>query len=430
MSFLYGVSMGELKLSEKQEKVFLFPFQNKYKILLAGGATQSGKTWACWIAFVMHKMYNYNNEIFVVIGQTKTSAEQNVIYKHWNELINLCGYHLRFDRRVGLLTVSAIVKGKLVKNMFRVFGGGNTGDETKIVGATFADAFFDEATHITEAVYNEIYNARLSKNKLKARPILTFNPTSHSNWVKLKLVDKAEEKNIKVLTFFQEDNPSIDEKTRLYNIAMAKDSGVFYKRMYEALWCDAEGLIFPNFRFDLEPPMVVPSISEDGITAYWLSLDYGLDHPFVVGLWGYRHAEDKYYLLDCIYHSPKDDGDKDNEQYYQMICNLVGNRNIEHIIAPHDSKSLKNTIRNKGKFRIKDADNDVLNGIQDMMLAMNTRKVVFCDTPNNQKGFIEFGKYGWDSKSKDGKDTPIKLHDDWICMSRYFIFTKKIVKYI
>ena len=103
-----------------------------------------------------------------------------------------------------------------------------------------------------------------------------------------------------------------------------------------------------------------------------------------------------------------------------MIDKLADGYPIETIIIDPSAASMIETIKKYGKYLVKAANNDVLNGIQEVTkyLNMNLLRVnAKC------KGLLmEFESYSWDEKS--GEDKVIKENDHALDSLRYLLYTE------
>ena len=99
------------------------------------------------------------------------------------------------------------------------------------------------------------------------------------------------------------------------------------------------------------------------------------------------------------------------------------NRKIETIIDP-SAASFKVMLQKRGRYKVRDADNDVLNGIRNVATCMNRGKIkVHKGLKNWTK---EVAGYTWDEK--EGKEFPIQINDHLMDAMRYFVHTKRIAK--
>ena len=95
---------------------------------------------------------------------------------------------------------------------------------------------------------------------------------------------------------------------------------------------------------------------------------------------------------------------------------------LETIIDP-SATSFIAMLRKRGRYKIRKADNDVLDGIRETATAMNMGLIKISDKLRNWKK--EVAGYTWDEKKEE---FPIQ-HDDHLQDSvRYFCMTKKLVR--
>ena len=102
-----------------------------------------------------------------------------------------------------------------------------------------------------------------------------------------------------------------------------------------------------------------------------------------------------------------------------MLQGLIGNYPIEYIIIDPSASSMIETIQKYGDFVVVKADNDVLNGIQDVTKFLNAGVLAFHESCKNT--FEEFEAYSWDEKST--VDAVLKENDHSMDQLRYFCRT-------
>ena len=78
---------------------------------------------------------------------------------------------------------------------------------------------------------------------------------------------------------------------------------------------------------------------------------------------------------------------------------------------------------NTQKAKNANADNDVLDGIRDTAVAMQTGLIKI--SPKIEEWRKEAEGYVWDESAID--DRPIKVNDHHMDATRYFVFTEKLV---
>ena len=110
---------------------------------------------------------------------------------------------------------------------------------------------------------------------------------------------------------------------------------------------------------------------------------------------------------------------KTDEEYYADLEAFAKGYLIEQVVIDPSAASFKETIRRHGKFSVKNAKNDVLDGIRDTGTMLQAGLLHFNKTCVNTKA--EFGAYAWDEKSSS--DAVIKENDHSMDQMRYFVRT-------
>ncbi len=93
---------------------------------------------------------------------------------------------------------------------------------------------------------------------------------------------------------------------------------------------------------------------------------------------------------------------------------------IEAVVVDPSAASFITCIRKHGKFRVRKADNDVIDGIRTVATMLSDGRLLFHDSCEDS--IREFGIYAWDDKSLD-KDAVIKENDHAMDDIRYFCYT-------
>ncbi|MDE5752938.1 MAG: PBSX family phage terminase large subunit, partial [Oscillospiraceae bacterium] len=201
----------------------------------------------------------------------------------------------------------------------------------------------------------------------------------------------------------------IEKTTTLY-------SGVFYDRYIKGLWVLAEGLVYGTV-FD-KNRHIIKNYDTKNAVDYYISIDYGTLNPCSMGLWAVE--KDKAVRIKEYYYDGRARGvQKTDEEYYQALEKLADGYQIQHVIIDPSAASFITTIKRHRKFSVRQARNDVLNGIRTTMNFLERDKLFFCDCCRDS--IREFGLYRWDEKSE--KDTVIKENDHAMDDIRYFCYT-------
>jgi PBSX family phage terminase large subunit len=277
---------------------------------------------------------------------------------------------------------------------------------------TLAGMFFDEVALMPQSFVNQA-TARCSVDG--AKMWFNCNPAGPYHWFKLEYLDKLKEKNMLHLHFTMDDNLSLSERVkerykRLY-------SGVFFKRYILGLWVLAEGIIYDMFSDKIHKVLTI----DRDYTQYYVSCDYGTQNPTTFSLWGFFDGV-WYKVKEYYYDGRKTGKQKTDEEYYQDLVEFVGDVSIRSIIIDPSAASFIATIKKHGKFTVKKAKNDVIEGIRNMATALRQSMVKFNDCCNET--FREFSSYIWDEKAAQrGEDKPIKQNDHAMDADRYFVNT-------
>ena len=405
--------MATNDFSRKQLQILAFP-NTTYDALLCDGAIRSGKTSVMSMAFIIWAMRDFNGQNFAICGKTVQTATKNIIApllaaayfpRH--------GYAMRFNRAENRLTVTH--RGRV--NTFYVYGGKDESSYMLIQGITLAGVLLDEVALMTRSFVEQAL-ARCSVEGSKFW--FNCNPAGPKHWFYTEWVLKSAEKNAMHLHFQMQDNPSLSGK--MLQRYESLYTGVFYDRYIRGLWVMAEGLIYPMFGAEkhvAEPP-------KDPPRRWMLSMDYGIQNPTAVLLWGEYGGV--WYAVDEYYHSGRETNEqKTDEEYYDEICKLADRWKIPvdvRLIVDPSAASFIALVRKKSRFSVRKAKNEVIPGIQAVSSVLNDGKILF--SPRCKRTIEEFGLYSWDEKSTE--DKPIKENDHAMDCIRYFVYTNGLQK--
>lgn len=394
--------------SRKQKQVLTWwcpssPVKDKDGII-ADGAIRSGKTLCMSLSYVLWAMESFNQQNFGMAGKTIGSFRRNVLF--WLKLmLKSRGYQVVDHRSDNLIAVS---KGD-TQNFFYIFGGKDERSQDLIQGITLAGMFFDEVALMPESFVNQA-TGRCSVTGSKFW--FNCNPDNPRHWFKVNWIDKCEEKHIIYLHFTMDDNLSLSEKIKERYRSMYV--GVFFKRYILGLWCVAEGLVYSMF--DEEKHVTDEHMSV--ALEYIVSIDYGTVNPFSAGLWAFdgKHSQREAEL----YYNSREVGKRvDDEAYYKMLKELIGDRKVSCIIIDPSAASFIEVIKKYGEYTVRKADNDVLDGIRVVTTMLNKGLLKIykdCTSCIN-----EFGLYCWDEEKNN--DTVIKENDHAMDDTRYYVYT-------
>ena len=422
--------------SKKQKQVLTWwcdtsPVKDQNGII-ADGAIRSGKTLCMSLSYVMWAIERFNEQNFGMAGKTIGSFRRNVLV--WLMLmLRGRGYKVKYARTDNLLTVSKRDK----TNFFYIFGGKDESSQDLIQGITLAGMFFDEVALMPESFVNQA-TGRCSVAGSKFW--FNCNPDSPRHWFKVNWIDKCrynmtkekieesekagiELKDLVYLHFTMDDNLSLDESIKKRYRAMY--IGVFFKRFILGQWCMADGLVYEMF--DEDKHVCRGELQYTTQREYVVSIDYGTVNPFSAGLWSFD-GEKAIRERELYYNSREQNNVRvDDERYYKMLLELIGNTRIEYIIIDPSAASFIEVIKKHGEYMVKAANNDVLDGIRVVTTFLNTGRLFIHESCKNC--IAEFGMYSWDEES--GEDKVIKENDHAMDDVRYYCntFLRKRLKW-
>lgn len=397
------------KFSKRQNLTLTWwnrPAYKDYDGIICDGSIRSGKTVSMTVGFVLWSMSRFNGQSFAICGKTIESLRRNVVtlMPQWLEGI----FSVVERRSENKLIITA--DGKT--NYYYMFGGKDESSYTLVQGITLAGVLFDEVALMPRSFVEQAM-ARCSVDGSKFW--FNCNPENPAHWFYIEWIKKAAERNILYLHFTMNDNLSLSDKIKARYEAMY--SGVFYRRYILGLWVKAEGLVYPMFNRDAHIVRNIPERSPRH--RYYVAVDYGTVNPFAAGLYDYSPSEQKAVMIKELYYKGGSNNRVDNEAYYKMLTELTGDYPIEYIIIDPSASSMIETIQKYGKYAVIKADNDVLNGIQDVTKFLNAGVLFFHKSCKNT--FDEFETYSWDEDAVD--DTVIKENDHSMDQLRYFCRT-------
>ncbi|MBQ3929274.1 MAG: PBSX family phage terminase large subunit [Clostridia bacterium] len=370
--------------------------------IICDGAVRSGKTLCMSVSFVSWAMTTFDGGSFAICGKTIRSVKRNVAQPLLSILRDL-GFGVEEKLSSNIFMVTSMGR----TNRFYLFGGRDESSAALIQGMTLCGVLFDEAALMPRSFVEQAL-ARCSVENSKLW--FNCNPEYPQHWFCREWIKKVKEKNMYYLHFTMDDNPSLSEKIR--NRYKSLYSGSFYDRFILGKWTASEGLVYP-FMSDDAMWGDVPDECEE----YVVSCDYGTINPSSFGLWGLW--EGVWYRIDEYYYNSRKEGcSRTDEEHYNGLCELIGDRNVRCIVVDPSAASFIEVIRRHGTYHVIRAKNNVLDGIRQTGTALKQKQIII---GKECKDCIrEFGLYRWES---GGKDVPCKENDHSMDDVRYFVTT-------
>lgn len=361
-----------------------------------GGATRSGKTYLDfrWIIPIRIRERIGKDGLAVILGVTKSTIERNVL----EPMRNLYG-----DMLVG--TISSDNTAWIFGEKCYCLGAEKVSQVSKIRGASIKYCYGDEVADWSEEVF-ALLKSRLDKEYSCFDG--TFNPQYPDHWLKKFLDSNAD---IFSQTYTIDENPFLPESFK-ENLKKEYEGTVYYDRYILGLWVRAEGLVYPMFGDDC----ITKEIPDTG--DYYISIDYGTLNPFSAGLWcvGKRSA---VRIAEIYYSGRETRAQKTDEEYCDMVERLAGEKTIRAVVVDPSAASFIEALRRRGRFKVRHADNDVMNGIRTVSDFLRNGKIKIHESCENT--IREFGLYRWDEKSE--VDRVVKENDHAMDEVRYMAMT-------
>ena len=358
------------------------------------------------LSFLLWSQSSFSGRDFIMAGVTTGALKRNVLAPLFGMLESF-GIGWEFHRAEGRIRIGT--------NMYHLFGADKDNAQDKLQGMTAAGAYADEAALFPRSFIDQmIGRCSVAGSKI----FMNCNPNGAYHYIKTDFIDRAGEIGLYRLHFTMDDNLTLSPEIReSYARSFA---GVFYRQYILGEWVSAEGAVYPMWDDDAN------TFSDEDLSRYrevrrFAAIDYGTANP-------------------CVFLDVLDDGDTfwiANEYYWDSAAKrrqktdaeyasdlesfLGGDRNVTVIIDP-SAASLKAELRNRG-FRIRDAKNDVREGVAATAVLIGSRAV----RVHREKCpcFLrEIHAYLWDEKARQrGEERPVKDHDHAMDALRYLVNT-------
>lgn len=398
--------MTPIKFSPKQMQLLTWWCKgsrfSECDAVICDGAVRSGKTMCMSISFILWTFYRFNGGSFALCGKTIRSLKRNVITPILGTL-NSMGFICKEKLSQNLIEI--YLNGKV--NRFYLFGGKDESSAALIQGMTLCGVLFDEVALMPKSFVEQAI-ARCSVNGSKFW--FNCNPEYPQHWFRVEWILDRKRKNALYLHFTMDDNPSLSEKMKERYKSLY--SGAFYERFIQGKWVSAEGCVYPFMRDNM-----FVDVPKGKFEKYAISCDYGTVNPASFGMWGLQNGV--WYRIDEYYYDSKKHGiQRTDEEHYKAIEQLAGDRKIDSVVVDPSAASFIQTIRRHGKFIVKPANNNVIDGIRKVSTALKEGSVKICNCCNDS--MREFGLYRW---NPGGADAPVKENDHAMDDIRYFVTT-------
>lgn len=390
--------MTKSPLSEKQIESFR---ESNARINLWEGAVRSGKSFSSLLKFC-YALKNAPDGQAMVVGVSRDAIQRNVVL----EVCAILGIPPPTPKATQMIVMNRVI---------HLVGASDERAQRRIQGSTLAIAYVDEVTNIPQGFFKMLLS-RLSVDG--AQLFCTTNPDSPFHWLKTDFIDKKDELDMRVFQFKLEDNPSLGSA---YINALKKEyTGLWYKRYIDGLWVLAEGTVYDFFDETEHVIQQTPGTGE----YYIIGIDYGTANPTAFTMVGYnpKSYPNMWVEKEYYYDSRKSLRQKTDTEYAEDLKRFIGNYPVRAIYVDPSALSFKTELARSGIGGVRDADNDVLNGIRHVSKLLVNGTLKICANCVNL--IREFQTYRWDEKvALRGEDKPIKDNDHVLDSLRYCLLT-------
>lgn len=386
---------------------------------VAEGGKRGGKNVLNAIAFALN-LEEHPERLHLIAGVNIAAAKVNVIDCDGFGLANYFEGRCRegeYKKRDALF-----IKTRTGEKIVLVSGLGKDGDEKKIKGNTYGMVYITEVNECHPNGIQECFDRTLTSRDRKI--FHDLNPKAEGHFYYTNILNFHEQKQLTNQNygfnyghFTIADNMSLTQEKIDIEIDKYDHKSVWFMRDILGQRKQAEGLVYPMFNPKIH---VVPTISRP-YEKYYISMDYGIQNPTAMGLWGLYKGV--WYLTKEYYHSGRETNEqKTDEEYYLELEKLAGDLKIQQIIVDPSAASFITLVRRKGNRSVKGADNAVIDGIRETASALQSGKIKINDCCLHM--IKEMGLYSWDNKAVE--DKVIKDNDHMQDQLRYFVKTLKI----
>lgn len=362
------------------------------------GATRSGKSYMDYYLIPQRIRARIGLEgLSVIMGVSKATIERNIL----QPMRDIWG-----SEYIGNINNEnkCYVFGEIVYCL----GAEKVNQVSKLRGSSIKYCYGDEVADWNEEVF-EMLKSRLDK------PYSCFdgalNPQGPNHWLKEFLDSKDFDIYVQKYTIF--DNPFLDPEF-VKNLCKEYEGSVYYLRYILGEWALAEGLVYPMFRRDKH--VFCGEVEYKPKNRYFVTVDYGTVNAFAVNI--YEFDGRKSRQIKEWHHNGRKQGRLDNEEYYKNMVEVIGDLPVEKVIVDPSAAGFIQTIIKYGKYIVEGANNDVLNGIQEVTKYLNRGLIEIHESCTET--IKEFQQYAWDEKSND--DVVIKDNDHHMDALRYYIY--------
>lgn len=390
-------------LKEFSDKQYEYFNESDARLNIAVGAVRSGKSYIVLLRFLKELQYGPEGN-YMVVGKSERTCMMNII----EPIESFTKRSINYNRGMGFF--------RLFGKKVYVVGANDERAVGKIQGSTLAGALVDEITILPQSFFKMLLS-RLSVEGAKL--FGGTNPDSPMHWFKTDFLDNFanDPKQLKQFKFIMEDNPSLTDSYK--NYLKKEYQGLWHKRYILGDWVLAEGAIYDFFDTSIHTVTRPPTYAK----YYLLGIDYGTSNAFAATLIGFNddHRPSLWVEKEYYWDSKAMGYQKTDAEYALDVQKAFEGYPIRLIYLDPSAKSFEVELR-RHKMPVKQAKNDVLDGIRMVGTLLSQGNLVICRNCVNLIKEIE--GYVWDEKSvRRGEDEPLKQRDHAVDAMRYVLYS-------
>jgi phage terminase large subunit len=253
--------------------------------------------------------------------------------------------------------------------------------------------WMDEAALCNETTYDKVCQRLVQKQgQPRGRLLMTTTPYgSPASWMNIRLIEQRKFLSwLFYINFSMADNPYIDRS--VYDRAKATMNESVFRRDFEGLFVQIEGLIYPEFnRHD----HVVEAFDIPQHWPRWSGLDYGWTDPTSILGITFDPESKKFFIFTQFYK---------NRQLSEKIGAYISQYKFTYTLWDPAAVAVMNETRAVCKLRFEQADNSVDVGIQRVTKLLKENRIQVFDSCEDLIREMEGYCYEKSGSSKPGHD--------------------------
>ncbi len=385
-------------------------FKGRYRVCKGSRASKKSKTTA--LNFIT-RLIEYPEANLLVVRKTFRTLKDSC-YAELKWAMNRLGVAHFFECKVSPLEITYKPTGQ--KIYFR-----GLDDPLKITSITVStgvlcwlwlEECYELAYEEDFDVLQESIRGEVPKGLFK-QITLTFNPWNEHHWLKKRFFDCEPSEDVLAITTNYMCNEWLDLSDKKMFENMKKQNPKRYKVAGLGEWGVAEGLVY-----ELDEERHLFEELPEQHYEYFLGVDYGTVNPFAVHLWAVSR-NCAYVIKEYYYDARKLGRRRTDEEHYKAIEEMFGSYPITAMVIDPSAASFKETVQRHRKFGLINANNDVINGINNCISLLDTEYIKV--HTSCKETIREFNEYRWDEQAEG--EVVVKENDHAMDAFRYMVNT-------